>query len=366
MAIRVSSQDLGYESGQLSLYPEVLDDKEQLYIASNNSVTNLKQSLSYNGKYLIVEDSNNFPSTGILRVGPPPGKPGAAEMVYYGNKSSGVFKDLIRGFAGSRQNVWPIGSHVSNAVFAEHHNAVKDAIINIENNLGTVVSPSRGSLNEILKRQEARFLSPKAIFRASIVKGSPPLTVRFQNFSTGPIVRSLWDFGDGSTSIEKSPTHVYETEGIFTVQLNVITSLGAQGYCTKSNYITVDKEEKQAFFYVYPIEGTSDTTAGWNESTPELNSGTVFEFVDQTDGDIIKRWWILDGDAREYGNMENGDPWPTSQTIFKEDPNEHTLRVVYKNKGEYNPSLLVLLSNQTLKKAFINPNNVKGLGISIS
>ena len=44
----------------------------------------------------------------------------------------------------------------------------------------------------------------------------------------------------------------------------------------------------------------------------------------------------------------------------------NVIRLVYKNKGEYNPSLLVLLSNQTLKKAFINPNNVKGLGISIS
>jgi hypothetical protein len=360
MASKVSSQDLGYESGQLSLYPVVLDDKEQLYVASNNSVTTLKQSLSYNGKYVIVEDNSGFPDTGILRVGPPPGKPGSAEMVYYGNKSSGVFKDLIRGFAGSRQNVWPMGSSVSNAVFAEHHNAVKDALINIEKNLGTVLTPSSGSLNEILKRQEARFLSPKALFRASIVRGSPPLTVRFQNFSTGPIVRSLWDFGDGSTSIERSPTHVYTTEGIFTVQLNVITSLGAQGYCTKSNYITVDKEEKQAFFYVSPLYGTSDEAAGWVESNPEVNQGTVFEFVDQTDGDIIKRWWILDGDAREYGTTE------TTQTIFKEDPNEHTIRIVYKNKGEYNPSLLVLLSNQTLKKAFINPNNVKGLGIKIS
>jgi len=361
MAIRISSQDLGYETGQLSLYPEAIDDNIQLYKATNNSVTSLKQSLSYNGKYIIVEDTSKFPENGILRIGPPPGKPGSAEMVYYETKSTGVFKNLARGFAGSRQNVWPIGSSVSNAVFAEHHNAVKDAIINVEKNLGTIQLPSKGSLNEILKRQETRFLSPKAIFRASIVRGAPPMTVRFQNFSTGPIVRSLWDFGDGSTSIDRSPTHVYTTEGVFTVQLNVITSLGAQGYCTKSNYITVDKEEKQAFFYVSPLyEGDSDDTAGWNESEPLSNQGTVFEFVDQTDGDIIKRWWILDGNAREYGTTN------VTQTIFKEDPNEHTIKVIYKSKGEYNPSLLVLLSNQTLKKAFINPNNVRGLGIKIS
>lgn len=352
MAIKISSQDLGYQLGQLSLYPQAIDDKDQLYVATNNSVTNLKQSLSYNGKYVIVDENSNFPPTGILRVGAPPGKPGSAEMIYYGQKSSGVFKDLIRGFGGSRQNVWPVGSFVSNAVFAEHHNSVKDALINIENNLGTRLLPSTGSLNEILKKQEARFLSPKAIFRASINRGTPPLTVRFQNFSTGPIVRSLWDFGDGSTSIERSPTHTYTTEGIFTVQLNIVTSLGAQGYCTKSNYITVDKEERQAFFYVSPLYGVSDES---NDG-----EGTVFEFTDQTDGDIVKRWWILDGDGREYGTET------VTQTIFKDDPNEHSIKVVYSKKGEYNPSLLVLLSNQTLKKAFINPNNVTGLGIQVS
>lgn len=352
MAIKISSQDLGYQLGQLSLFPQAIDDESQLYSATNNSVTNLKQSLSYNGKYIIVEDNSSFPDNGLIRIGAPPGKPGSAELVYYGAKSTGIFKDLIRGFAGSRQNLWPVGSFVSNAVFAEHHNSVKDALINIETNLGTKVSPATGTLNQILKRQETRFLSPKGIFRASITRGAPPLTVRFQNFSTGPIVRSLWDFGDGSTSIEKSPIHTYTTEGIFTVQLNVITSLGAQGYCTKNNYITVDKQENQAFFYVSPLYGVSDETNSGN--------GTVFELTDQTDGDIVKRWWVLDGDAREYGTSE------TTQTIFKNDPNEHTLKIVYKKKGEYNPSLLVLLSDQTLKKAFINPSNVTGLGIQVS
>lgn len=351
MAIKISSKDTGYETGQLSLYPQALDDETQLYLATNNSVTKLKQSVSYNAKYVIVEDNENFPNNGILRIGAAPGSPGSGELIYYGIKQKGIFKDLIRGFAGSRRNPWPVGSSVSNAVFAEHHNSVKDALINIEKNLGIKSLPSNGSLNSILKKQEARFLSPKALFRATIIKGPPPLTVRFQNFSTGPVVRSLWDFGDGSTSIEKSPTHTYINEGIYTVQLNIITSLGAQGYSTKRNYITVDKEENQAFFYATPLYGISDETSG--------GEGTVFEFVDQTDGDIIKRWWILDGEATEYGKNE------IENTIFKEDPNDHTLKVVYKNKGEYNPSLLILLSNQTLKKAFINPNNLLGMGIKV-
>lgn len=359
METRLSSQDAGYVEGMLSLYPESIDNKDQLYRATNNSVTTLKQSVTYNGKYIIVDDNSSFPDSGLLRIGPPPGKDGASEMVYYGSKSDKVFKNTIRGFAGSRQNTWPVGSFVSNSVFAEHHNAVKDALIKIEQNLGVKDLPERGSLNEILKRQETKFLTPKAIFRATSTKGPPPLTIRFQNFSTGPIVRCLWDFGDGTTSIERSPTYTYTKEGVFTVQLNIITSLGAQGYATKTNYITVDKELKQSFFYATPLIGVSKETAEANP-TEWPDGPTVFKFIDQTDGDITKRWWILDGDGEEY----EGEP-ADNQTIYKVDPNEHTLSFIYEKKGEYNPSLLVLLSSQTLKKSFINPNNEIGLGLKV-
>jgi hypothetical protein len=360
MATRISSQDIGYQVGQLSLYPEILDSRNQLYEATNNSVTTLKQSVTYGGKYVIVNDNSSFPQSGILRIGPPPGQDGSAEMVYYGSKAKGVFKDIIRGFAGSRQNQWPVGSFVSNSVFAEHHNSVKDALINIETNLGIKVSPTDASLNGILKKQETKFLAPKALFRASIIKGPPPFKVRFHNFSTGPIVRSLWDFGDGTTSIERSPTHIYRKEGKYSVQLNVITSLGAQGFATKSNYITVDKELKPVFFYTTPNFGISKETA---EADPinYPDGPTVFNFIDQTDGDITKRWWILDGPAREYGETKLAE----NQTVLKSDPNIHTLKIIYEKKGEYNPSLLVLLSSQTLKKAFVNPSNTPGSGILV-
>lgn len=345
MATRVSSQDIGYTVGQLSLYPQALDTRNQLYQATNNTITTLKQSLTYVGKYVIVQDNSQFPDNGIIRIGPPPGQPGPAEMVYYESKSNnGLFKDVIRGFAGSRQNQWPAGSVVTNAVFAEHHNTIKDAIIQIENNLGTLNSPATGSLNEILKAQEINFLSPKALFRAYPTKGAAPLKIRFQNFSTGPIVKSLWDFGDGTTSIETSPIHTYSKEGIYTVKLNIITSLGAQGYATKSNYITIDNTLKQPFFYVSPIFGISKKTASEQSIQP-----TKFHFVDQTDGDIAQRWWVID----------------SSKTISQPNPNIHTLDYIFDEPGEYNPTLLCFLANQTLKKAYLNPGNIAGGGLIV-
>lgn len=340
---RNSSLDIGYTTGDLSVFPEAKDSKDTLYEARNNAETQLRQTLSYNGKYIIVDDNSKFPEKGLLRVGPPAGQPGAAELIYYDSKTTGIFRNLIRGFAGSRQNPWPVGSWVANAVMAEHHNAIKDAVIQIEKNLGTEENPTEESLNGILKSQETRFLAPKAIFRAHRLEGPPPLKVRFQNFSTGPLVRYLWDFGDGTTSVEKSPIHTYQAEGIYSVQLNVITSLGAQGITYKKNYITVSEETKSPFFYVLPQQGYSKETAEALEIEP-----TEFSFVDQTDGDITQRYWIFDG-AGTVNGEEDIDG--TSYPVF--DPNIHVANYVYDKPGVYIPSLLILFENQNLKRAFL-------------
>lgn len=344
---RIASTDVGYEAGELSLFPQAKDSKYQLYEATNNSQTTLKQSLTYAGKYVIVEDNSNFPSNGLLRIGPPPGKPGSAELVYYDTKTAGTFRNLIRGFAGSRQNPWPVGSYVSNAVFAEHHNSAKDAIIQIERDLGTKELPDELSLNGILSAQETRFLAPRALFRAFPFRGAPALKVRFQNFSTGPLIRYLWDFGDGTTSTEKSPTHTYLKEGIYTVKLNIITTLGAQGVVTKSNYIVVSEEEKQPFFYTTPSQGYSTQTATARTLAGTPTDPTTFGFVDQTDGDIVQRYWIFDGDGRHDGVQVE------TQSIPEYDPNIHTTTYVYDKPGEYEPSLLILFENQKLKRVFL-------------
>jgi PKD repeat protein len=344
MVTRISSQDLGYTTGALSLYPEALDSKYQLYEATNNSETTLKQSLTYNGKYVIVDDNSTFPENGLLRIGPAPGKSGPAELIYYDSKANGIFKNIIRGFAGSLQVPWPVGSYVTNSVTADNgHNAIKDAILNIETNIGVEILPEQDSLNGILKQQETRFLSPRPLFRAFPNKGAPPLKVRFQNFSTGPLIRYLWDFGDGTTSAEKSPTHTYLTEGTYTVTLNITTSLGAQGVVTKSNYITVNQELTQPFFYVSPSVGLSKQTALELSTSP-----TQFTFVDQTDGDIIQRYWVLDGAGT------SGDTHITTESIPIYNPNIHTIDFIYDSPGEYQPSLLILFESQLLKKAFLN------------
>lgn len=336
---KLTSLDTGYTAGDLSVFPEAIDTKPGLYPAKNNAETKLKFAVNYNSKYILVESTDGFPDQGIIRVGGEIGKVTPSELIYYNSKSKGIFKDLIRGFAGSRQSTWNIGSNVHAGVMAEHHNSIKDAILKIESKLGLKNSPDAESLNGILKELEVRFITPKAIFRAYPIKGRSPLKVHFQNFSTGPIIRYLWDFGDGTTSIEKHPTHIYQNEGIFTVKLNVINSLGAQAICRKKNYITVNNTEVQPFFYVTPSNGNSVDTAGLG--------ATEFEFVDQTEGNITQRYWVFGGVV--YYNGERIE----SGSINITDPNVHTIKIKYESKGSYTPSLLVIFDNQTQKNTYL-------------
>lgn len=325
MADRVSSLDPGYQSGDLSLFPEALDDKDSLYEARNNAETKLKTGLPYNGKKIIVENTNSFPLKGLLRIGPASGQMGEAELVYYGSKTETSFKDLIRGFSGSRQNQWPSGSWATNAVTAEPHNAVKDALINIERKIGLKNSPSEGTLHRRIKDLELKFLSPKVVFRAFPKTTRPGVAVRFQNFSEGDIVRYLWDFGDGGQSVEQNPSYTYLNEGVYSVKLHLITSSGAQGIATKNNYITVSQDEKQAFFYYKKV------------------APRTYRFIDQTDGDIKQRFWVF-GDGENY---------------VETNPNKHEHIHTYESNGVYQPSLLIAFASDRVKRTFLSEKSLE-------
>jgi len=86
--------------------------------------------------------------------------------------------------------------------------------------------------------------APTADFTATPTSGSTPLLVQFTDTSDPgalPIDEWHWDFGDGWTSDEQNPEHLYETPGGYTVSLTV-TSDVASDTCTRWGYITVDAQ----------------------------------------------------------------------------------------------------------------------------
>ncbi|WP_317196482.1 PKD domain-containing protein [Robertkochia flava] len=76
---------------------------------------------------------------------------------------------------------------------------------------------------------------PIAKIGASVTSGNAPLTVNFtgeDSLDDDGIVSYEWDFGDGSTSSEANPSHIYLSEGTFTVSLTVMDSRGATNAVT--------------------------------------------------------------------------------------------------------------------------------------
>ncbi len=73
-----------------------------------------------------------------------------------------------------------------------------------------------------------------ANFTANVTSGVAPLAVRFTDTSTGPVKTWAWEFGDGGTSTEQNPVHVYNSTGTYTVRLL------ANNYQSADNEIRTD------------------------------------------------------------------------------------------------------------------------------
>jgi len=108
-------------------------------------------------------------------------------------------------------------------------------------------------------------VKPVAEFAANPRFGIAPLTVTFTDLSTGNPATWAWNFGDGSTSTEQNPVHVYKLEGSYDVSLTVTNTYGADtmtktettgGTCVSgaSGYIVVGRTPA-ADFSGNPVSG---------------------------------------------------------------------------------------------------------------
>ncbi len=83
---------------------------------------------------------------------------------------------------------------------------------------------------------------PSASFEPSTTYGCAPLNVQFVNHSTNALFYQ-WDFGDGNTSIEEEPEHVFEAEGTYQVTLLATDANGCFEDFTIFNIIVRPKPE---------------------------------------------------------------------------------------------------------------------------
>ena len=131
---------------------------------------------------------------------------------------------------------------------------------------------------------------PTADFTTSPTSGPAPLNVSFTDNSTSydGIVSWIWDFGDGETSTEQHPTHVYN-DGEYTVSLTVEDTNGDNDIETKIDYITVTASNQP------PVADANGSYTG-TEGAPITFDGSGSH---DPDGDIVSYTWDFDDGTTE-------------------------------------------------------------------
>ncbi|MFM2136837.1 MAG: hypothetical protein RL021_2237, partial [Bacteroidota bacterium] len=77
---------------------------------------------------------------------------------------------------------------------------------------------------------------PFASFSFDPQFGNPPLSVDFDNLSTGASTYS-WDFGDGSSMNTAEPSHVFQDSGLYSIRLVAKSTFGCVDTVEKSIYV---------------------------------------------------------------------------------------------------------------------------------
>nr|HPM77713.1 PKD domain-containing protein [bacterium] len=118
-----------------------------------------------------------------------------------------------------------------------------------------------------------------ALFNADETSGEIPLTVNFTDQSTGNPTSWDWDFGDGDTSTEQNPTHVYDETGEYTVTLTIDGPAGSDTM-VRTNYISAYEGAPAADFSGTPTTGTLPLEVTFTSTSTGTISTYYWEFGD--------------------------------------------------------------------------------------
>lgn len=128
--------------------------------------------------------------------------------------------------------------------------------------------------------------SPVANFSAtSPASGCSPITVSFQDLSSGNPTSWLWDFGNGNTSTQANPSAQYSTPGNYTVKLRVTNAQGVDSI-TKINFVKVFANPSASFSAV-PNVICQGGTITFHDSTIVGSAPIENWFWSYGDGDTL-------------------------------------------------------------------------------
>jgi len=115
-----------------------------------------------------------------------------------------------------------------------------------------------------------------ASFNADDISGCVPHTVNY-SYPGGGVYNYLWNFGDGGTSTQQSPSHIYQSPGSYTVTLTVSNSMCTSTY-TYPAVVSVTNGINN-FNQVTPVTACAPFTVNLYDNSPST-SGWNWDFGD--------------------------------------------------------------------------------------
>ena len=112
-----------------------------------------------------------------------------------------------------------------------------------------IVASNNGCSDTMVKPQYIQIGKPAITMNNLPQMGCVPLTIAPSSTITvsEPITNYLWDFGDGTTSNVKNPTHTYSAAGTYTVTLIITTASGCTDTLTMPEAVRVGDKPRASF-----------------------------------------------------------------------------------------------------------------------
>jgi hypothetical protein len=341
-------------------YPQKLNAIENLYDVKDALRLTLAENYEPGDSTIYVDGNsstmNKFPSKGIITLTEQCSDPTVrAISFYYNTKSNEEFYftdlELLDGF---EDNPKPKDfTNITLNVMAEHHDVLKNAIINIEEYLGVKNSSDPDSLNYKIDKIKSVAYKPKAWFSVNKRIGLVPFTVEFSNeclVPSGVDSTYQWDFGDDtfSTSSDLVIEKIYTDSGKFTVSLTITNEFGEQT-CSFQDLIMARIESPSEAIVTIEENGNQIVT----EATFDIDGNIVTPPKIRSKINDLITMYIEDGTNPDTGRsyageeLDGGNPidpiitytWSLGDDLTH--PSLNTTKASYSMGGEYDLVLRV-------------------------
>jgi PKD repeat protein len=123
---------------------------------------------------------------------------------------------------------------------------------------------------------------PTVSFSSAVTTGYAPMSVAFNDKSTGSPQSWRWSFGDGTSSTTRNPVHTYSKAGKYTVSLTVKNTAGSKTL-SKPSYIAVTVlKAPTAAFAASAVSGKAPLTVTFTDKSTGSPTSWSWDFGDKS------------------------------------------------------------------------------------